>query len=110
MRHVDTRHGLWSLALSGSFLSGSGQPFTDYTAPCTPLPTVALSALLAREYHYLTATQYAVGCQTRYALRLPHTLTTPYLRIALTHRWAPATGDVGRESRSQATVAIGCGF
>lgn len=114
--HVDRslifKKGVWTFALGGSFLKGSGEPFTISSFDvATPLQAsyATMPAYLYREYQYLTAAQYAVGGQVKYAFLFPGTKVKTYARLRINHCKANETFDFSNGSdRTQFTLAMGC--
>ena len=113
-RNILLKHGLLTLALDGAFRKGSGAPYEDgafvtpndkQTSPST------MNSFLYREYQYLTAPQYAIGGNAKYAFIFPGTRLKTHVRLALSHRKANRSFDdcIGRD-RTQGTFAIGCTF
>ena len=110
-RNLIARHGVWSLALGGSFLKGSGQPFSINSFVAPPIlhtSYATMPAYLYREYQYLTASQYAVGGQVKYAFLFPGTKVKTHTRLCIYHRKANETFDYSNGcDRTQITLALG---
>ena len=108
------RHGLWSFAANASFLQGEGDPVEEltYQMPSDKQPVPAtMQAYLYREYQYLTAAQYAVGGQLKYAFIFPGSAIKTYARLSATHRKANQTYAYSQGCDHWAvTLAIGCSF
>lgn len=107
-------NGVFSLTVNGGFLKGSGEPYTDGTfatpAAKQSLPAT-MEAFLYQDYHLLTAAQYAIGLQAKYAFIFPGTPLKTYLRTSLQHRKAnERLNDYCGRDRSSATIAVGCTF
>ena len=113
-RHITTAKGVWSLMLKGTYLKGSGAPFEDGTflTPSAKQPQPAtMEAFLWREYQYLTAAQYSVGAQVKYAFIFPGTRLKTHARISVDHRKGNETYDYSEGQRhTQLSAAIGCTF
>ncbi len=114
-RNIIRQHGVWTLTLNGSFMKGDGQPYEDHTyqqpsdKQSSP-PT--MEAFLMREYQYLTAPQYGIGCQAKYAFVFPGTKLKTHASINLQHRKANAKESAYScgTDRTIGTIAIGCTF
>ena len=108
------RHGLWSFAANASFLQGEGDPVEEltYQMPSDKQPVPAtMQAYLYREYQYLTAAQYAVGGQLKYAIIFPGSAIKTYARLSATHRKANQTYAYSQGcDHWTVTLAIGCSF
>jgi hypothetical protein len=113
-RNLPVKHGVWSFTLNGSFLKGSGSPYTDgafVTPDAQQSPAPTMQAYLMREYLYLTAAQYAVGGQLKYSFIFPGTTLKTHARLSVAHRKANETIEYNNGyDRTSATVAIGCSF
>ena len=109
-----SRHGLWSFSAHGSFLHGNGVPFEEltYQTPSDKQAAPAtMQAYLYREYQYLTAAQYSVGGQVKYAFIIPNTRVKAHARLSLSHRKAnEKTALYSGNDRTTACFAIGCSF
>ncbi len=110
------KSGIWSFSLNSSYQKGSGDPYEDGTfqtpsAKQTPPPT--MQAYLMQEYHYLTASQYSIGGQVKYAFPFPGTSLLTHIRFTLSHQKANGVDisncPIGRD-RTSGTIAIGCTF
>lgn len=113
-RNITTDKGVWSLSLKGSYQKGSGTPYEDLTFQ-TPSdkqsPPPSMDTYLYREYQYLTASQFCVSGQAKYAFIFPNSHIKTYARAALSHRKANETNAYSNgQNRTQATLAIGCEF
>ena len=108
------RQGIWSFSLEAGFQKGSGQPYEDHTFT-TPNAaqehSATMEAFLYREYQYLTAAQYHLGGNVKYAFLFPGTHLKTHARVALNYRRANETFEYsnGRQ-HTLATIAIGCTF
>lgn len=113
-RNLPTRHGLWSLTLSGAFLQGSGEPCEDLTfaTPSEKMEAPAvMDAYLYREYQYLTSAQYRIGGSVKHAFIFPGTQLKTHARLSLSHQKANETNDYSNGcDRTQVSVAVGCTF
>ena len=140
-RHIVLRRAVLSLTASAALRTGSGAPYTDGSfLPAAPsasdasssaAPSFSASAAsgsaaapatmpahLLRNYDYLTARQYAIGVEARYAFRFPATRLKTYVRTAVDHRQAltatsserQAFGDPAHPAYTTVTVALGCTF
>ena len=105
--------GVWSVHLGLAYQTGSGEPYQDFTfQPSTSnLPPSTMEVFLARECHYLTASQYTLGGSVEYAFVFPGTRLKTYARGAVSHRAATETCDYSDNNhRTQATLTLGCTF
>jgi len=110
------KSGIWSFSLNSSYQKGSGDPYEDgtfQTASAKQTPPPAMQAYLMQEYHYLTASQYSIGGQVKYAFPFPGTSLLTHIRFTLSHQKANGVDisscPIGRD-RTSGTIAIGCTF
>lgn len=113
-RNILLKHGVLTFSLDGAFRKGSGAPYEDgiFITPDSKQTTpTTMNSFLLREYQFLTAPQYAIGGNAKYAFIFPGTRLKTHIRLALSHRKANTTYDdcIGRD-RTQSTFAIGCTF
>lgn len=113
-RNIIANKGVWTVSLFGSYLKGGGAPYEDLTFQ-TPSDkqTVppSMDAYLYREYLYLTAAQFSIGGNVKYAFVFPATRLKTYAKVSLAHRKANETNMYSNgQNRTQATLAIGCEF
>lgn len=113
-RNIVTAKGVWSVTLNGSYLKGSGSPFEDNTFQ-TPsdkqVTPPSMEAYLYREYQYLTASQFSLGGNVKYAFIFPNTHLKTYTQISLAHQKANETYSYSNgRNHTQAILAIGCEF
>ena len=113
-RNIVTAKGVWSVTLNGSYLKGSGSPFEDNTFQ-TPsdkqVTPPSMEAYLYREYQYLTASQFSLGGNVKYAFIFPNTHLKTYTQISLAHQKANETYSYSNgPNHTQAILAIGCEF
>ncbi len=106
--------GVWTLTVNGGFQWGSGEPAVDgtFVTPSAKQPQPAtMEAYLWQDYHLLTAPQYTLGLQLKYAFRFPGTRLLTHVRGGFQHRRANTqqNGFCGRD-RTSATIALGCTF
>ena len=113
-RNIIGMNSVWSFTLQGSFAKGSGEPYTDGIFTTTGSingnpPT--MEAYLMREYHFLTAPQYSIGGEVKYAFIFPRTSLKTYTRLMMNHRKANATNEYSNgNDHTMVTVAVGCTF
>lgn len=113
-RNLIGQHGIWSLTVAGAYHKGNGSPADDYVfvepdskqeAPAT------MTAMLMREYHYLTAPQYRLGASAQYAFLFPGTRLKTHARLSISYRKANETSEYYTASdRTQVSLAVGCTF
>ncbi len=113
-RNIVAPKGVWSVTLNGSFLQGKGKPYEDFAFQ-TPSDKQAappsMDAYLYREYQYLTASQFSIGGNVKYAFIFPQTHLKTYTKISLAHQKANETYSYSNgRNHTQATLAIGCEF
>lgn len=99
-------NSILSITARGGYQQGSGKPYKDgtFVTPSSKQPEPAtMPALLNRDYEYLTASQYALGLQAKYAFIFPSTLLRTHIRAAFDYRKAT-------DSRTTLTLALGCTF
>lgn len=113
-RNIRLRKGILTVAAAVSFANGSDTPYEDdvMAEPSDKQEAPPdMEAFLQQEFYYLTATQYNVTGQLKYAFLFPGTRLKTHVRAALGHSRAtsPAIEYCGR-NRTTATVAIGCTF
>jgi len=111
-RNIVKGDGVWSFTINGSYQKGGGSPSEDLTfqEPSDKQPQPAnMVAYLQREYLYLTAAQFSIGGQAKYAFVLPNFGLKPYVRLSVSHLKANECNDysLGR-NRTEAALAIGC--
>lgn len=118
-RHIVLRRAVLSLTATAALRNGSGAPYTDGSfLPAASAAPATMPAHLLRNYDYLTARQYAIGVEARYAFRFPATRLKTYVRTAVDHRQAltatsperQAFGDPAHPAYTTVTVALGCTF
>lgn len=113
-RNLTLRKGVLTLSASASVQKGSGEPMEDGTfipPSDKQSPPPEMPAYLWREYQYLTASQYAIGGEVRYAFIPPGTRLSIHVQLGLHHRKANETFDYSDGSdRTQVTLAVGCRF
>ena len=108
------QRGVLSLALSAAYRKGSGEPYTDgtfITPDASQQQPATMSEFLMRDYHEMTAPQYRVGLEAKYAFVADALGLRPHVRLALDRRQATNT-DYYPDGRhyTQVTVAVGCTF
>ena len=108
------RNGVLSLALSAAYRKGAGDPYVDgtfVTPDASQQQPATMSEFLMRDYHEMTAPQYRVGLETKYAFVVDALRLRPYVRLAFDHRQATNTDNYpdGR-NYTQVAVAVGCTF
>lgn len=113
-RNMASQHGVWSISVNGGFRKGSGEPYEDgtFVAPSSKQTAPAtMPPFVYRDYHLLTAAQYCMGLQLKYAFLFPGTRLKPHFRAAFQHRKAneQSNGFCGRDY-TIGTLAIGCLF
>lgn len=113
-RNLIFNKGVWSFTLGGSYLKGDGDPYEDDTfqkPSDKQMPPHTMEAYLMREYQYLTAAQYCVGGQMKYAFIFPNTRLKTHVRFALSHQKANEQFDYSTGcDRTRGLIAIGCTF
>lgn len=106
-RHIYLGNDLLSVTMKGGYQNGSGEPYKDgtFVEPSSKQPQPAtMSALLYRDYNYLTASQYALGLQAQYTFLFPVTNLRTHIRAAIDYR---KSSD---DHRATSLIAIGCTF
>ena len=113
-RNILLRGGKLSVAATVAFARGSGEPFEDDTLAQPSDKQKApdsMDAFLYQEYHLMTAPQYTLGLQAKYAFRLPGAPLLAHVRGAVEHRKANTRyNDYCGRDRTSGTVAVGCTF
>ncbi len=133
-----TRHFLWSrgilsVSAHGGFREGSGEPYADgaFTTAGNQSATAnqgtsatahgtsataqgapdTMEAFLYQDWHLLTAPQYHIGLQVKYAFRCPGTRLKTYVATGIQYRKANGqrNGYCGRDYTS-GTFTLGCSF
>jgi hypothetical protein len=70
-----------------------------------------MDAYLYREYQWLTASQFSIGGQAKYAFIFPNSNIKTFARLALSHRKANESYEYSNgQNRTEATLTIGCEF
>lgn len=113
-RHIVTSKGVWSVSLNGSYQKGSGTPYEDniFQTPSDKQPVPpSMDAYLYREYQWLTASQFCIGGQAKYAFIFPNSNIKTFARLAINHHKSNESYEYSNgQNRTQATLAIGCEF
>ena len=116
-RNIILSKGVWNITLKGGYQEGSGNPYSDgtFVTPSGKQPQPAtMETLLWRDYHYLTAPQYAVGLQMKYTFLFPGTSLCTHIRAAIDHRLAAITDETHagfhNPHRTILTIAVGHTF
>ena len=106
--------GVLSVVANFAFAQGSGEPYEDDTMVMPSdkqTPPASMDAFLYQEYHLMTAPQYTVSMQLKYAFRFPGTSLLTHLRGEVQHRKANTLyNEYCGSDRTTATVALGCTF
>jgi hypothetical protein len=108
-----TGKGVWTFTLKGAFLKGCGEPYEDGTFVATTQQSqpATMPAFLYQEYRYLTAAQYKVGAQMKYAFIFPGTRLKTHALAGVNHCKANETCDYCEgNTHTQWSVGIGCTF
>ncbi len=113
-RHFLLPRAVFSVLLQGGFHNGKGEPFEDgtFTTPSSQQPAPAtMQAFLYQDWHLLTANQYSIGLQLKYAFLFPSTRLKTYVSLGLQHRKAnaPLNGYCGRDY-TMGSLVVGCTF
>lgn len=113
-RNIIARRGVYTITLNGGYQKGSGEPFVDgiFVTPSDQQPQAAtMEAYLWQDYHLLTAPQYSIGLQLKYAFHFPGTPLLTHVRGVFQHRHANTQENqwCGR-NHTTGTIAIGCTF
>ena len=113
-RNIIAHRGVYTITLNGGFLHGSGEPFVDgtFVTPSSKQPQPAtMEAFLYQDYHLLTAPQYSIGLQLKYAFRFPGTSLLTHVRGAFQHRKANTQENQWcGQDHTTGTIAVGCTF
>ena len=113
-RNIIATKGVWSVSLNGSYQKGSGTPYADniFQTPSDKQPvSPSMDAYLYREYQWLTASQFCIGGQAKYAFIFPNSNIKTFARLALSHRKANESYEYSNgQNRTEATLTIGCEF
>lgn len=108
-----TGKGVWSFTLKGAFLKGSGEPYEDgtFVAASQQTQPATMPAFLYQEYRYLTAAQYKVGAQMKYAFIFPGTRLKTHALVGVNHCKVNEIYDYCEgNTHTQWSVGIGCTF
>lgn len=112
--NLKQKNDVWSFTIQGSHIKGTGEPYIDGTFTSVggkQAGPATMPAYLMREYQYLTAKQYAVGCQVKYAFFFPTTQLRTHIRLKGDYRKATETFDYNDgDHHTNVTVAVGCTF
>ena len=113
-RNIMLRKGILSATARLCYQKGSGSPFTDglYQSPSkedkTP-PTMA--DWLYQEYRYLTASQFGLGADIKYAFILPKTKLNTFVKGSFSYNATSTSNDfTDGNNRLGLLLAIGCTF
>ena len=109
-RNIITRRGVWSLSLQAAWQKGQGEPYVDgtYVTPGEKQTQPAtMDYYLLQEHHRLTARQYHVGGELKYAFLFPATQLKTHIRASVQHR---KSTEGSRHDYTTAALAIGCTF
>ena len=113
-RNIVLRSGVLSVAATVAFAKGSGEPYEDATMALPSDKQKApdsMDAFLYQEYHLMTAPQYTLGVQAKYAFRFPGTRLLTHVRGAVEHRKANTQyNDYCGRDRTSGILAVGCTF
>ena len=113
-RNIIAHRGVYTITLNGGFQHGSGEPFVDgtFVTPSSKQPQPAtMEAFLYQDYHLLTAPQYSIGLQLKYAFRFPGTSLLTHIRGAFQHRKANTQENQWcGQDHTTGTIAVGCTF
>ena len=119
-RHLLTRGGLWSLAVSAAWQNGFGRPFTDGSLVddlSVPAASAAANAVapvetfLYREYSVLTSPQYSVGANIGYDFVPRSAQTKLHTAIEVEHLKAVHSSLYCLGTHHTAlSVVVGCTF
>lgn len=115
-RNFVVKQGVLGFLLGFEYAHGSGEPFDDaeMAVPSdkqTFPPT--MDDFLYREYLYLTAAQYRLHAQLKYAFIIPGTQVKAHVRTSVSMRKSNTPSEYYVENdcqRSEAMLAIGCTF
>lgn len=113
-RNIVTSKGVWSVTLNGSYQKGNGTPIEDNTfqtpSDKQPVPP-SMDAYLYREYQWLTAAQYHIGGQLKYAFIWPNTKLKMHALLNIDYHKANESTNYSNGCRHTiVTAAIGCEF
>jgi len=114
IHNIISQRGVWSITVNGGFLKGSGEPYQDGTfmTPSNKQSTPAtMPTFLVQDYHLLTAAQYSMGLQLKYAFLFPGTRLKTHIRAAFLHRKANERyNEYCGKDHTTGTITIGCLF
>ena len=113
-RNLQLRRGVLTISANIGYKKGSGDPYQDETIiPPSDKQTSPdeTSAYLWREYQYLTAAQYQIGGNVKYAFIFPGTKLKTHAGLTINHRKANETYEYSNgKDNTQMAVSVGCTF
>ena len=113
-RNLQLRRGILTVSANIGYKRGSGEPYQDETIiPPSDKQTSPdeMSAYLWREYQYLTAAQYQIGGNIKYAVIFPGTKLKTHVGLTINHRKANETYEYSNgKDNTQMAVSVGCTF
>ena len=113
-RNLQLRRGILTVSANIGYKRGSGEPHQDETIiPPSDKQTSPdeMSAYLWREYQYLTAAQYQIGGNIKYAVIFPGTKLKTHVGLTINHRKANETYEYSNgKDNTQMAVSVGCTF
>ena len=113
-RNLQFRKGVLSVGASIGYKKGSGDPYVDETfiqPSDKQTPPDEMSAYLWREYQYLTAAQYQIGANAKYAFIFHGTKLKTHAGLTINHRKANETYEYSNgKDYTQMAVSVGCTF
>ncbi len=113
-RNILLRQGVLSATARFSYQKGSGTPYEDglyQSASSGDKTPPTMEAYLQQEYAYLTAPQYTLGADMKYAFRFPGTQLKTHVRAGVEYRRASNlnTEYCGKD-HTAVNIAVGCTF
>ena len=113
-RNLQLSKGILTVSANMGFKKGSGDPYQDETfiqPSDKQTPPDEMSAYMWREYQYLTAAQYQIGGNVKYAFILPGTKLKTHAGLTINHRKANETYEYSNgKDNTQMAVSVGCTF
>ncbi|MBQ9654684.1 MAG: hypothetical protein IJV38_01530 [Prevotella sp.] len=113
-RHIVLTGSVLSLTAHLSYQGGSGTPYEDrlYQTPSSQDRTPpTMEAWLFREYRLLTAKQYGMGANVKYAFVLPKTRLTAFVKGGADYAFTNTSNEyTDGNRRLRLSMAVGCTF
>lgn len=113
-RHILLRKGVLSATARMSYQKGSGEPYKDgiYQTPSDEeYAPPTMPAWLYQEYRYLTAGQFGVGAEAKYAFIIPMTKLSTFVKGGFKYSKSGSSNEYTEgDYRLRLCFSVGCLF